>query len=75
MLSILRFYRGSSILFSGHRYPIVKFTFYPMLQRAHEDVTCIHIIVPKIFLKEISVQPLTQFTTAVVVKHAQNKIN
>lgn len=75
MFLILKLYRGGIRLFSGHRYPAVRFTFYPTLQRPYKDMTCIHVSMPKTFLKGISSQLMAQLTTAVVVKHTQNKIN
>lgn len=75
MFLTIRLYRGSIRLFSGHRYPAVRFTFYPTLQRPYKDVTWIHVSMPKKFLKAISVQLMAQLTTAVVVKHTQTKIN
>lgn len=35
----------------------------------------IHVNMPKTFLEGISIQVMAQLTTAVVVKHPQNKIN
>lgn len=50
-----------------------RFTFYSTIQRPYEDMTCASM--PKMFLKEISVQLMAQLTKAVVVEHMllQNK--
>lgn len=41
--------------------------------RRHDTYT--HVSMPKTFLKGISIQVMALLTTAVVVKHPQNKIN